>query len=128
MRRSEALVYRHKIENAATHLSDEEALQSVELFAKWEKDINVIVGERRQYLGVLYEVKQSHRTQADWTPDITPALWKVVSLEEWPEWVPPTGAQDAYRIDAKVSHNEKHWINTIDYNTYEPGVYGWDEA
>lgn len=31
-------------------------------------------------------------------------------------------------IGDKVSHNEKHWICNMDYCTYEPGVYGWDEV
>ena len=34
-------------------------------------------------------------------------------------------AQETIKDD-KVSHNGQHWINTIDYNTYEPGVYGWN--
>jgi hypothetical protein len=71
---------------------------------------------------------QAHTTQADWTPDITPAMWVVVSLDEWPEWVQPIGAQDAYAKDAKVSHNDKHWISDVDANVWEPSVYGWSEA
>lgn len=27
----------------------------------------------------------------------------------------------------KVSHLEKHWVSTMDYNVYEPSVYGWNE-
>lgn len=42
-------------------------------------------------------------------------------------WVQPTGAHDAYANGAVVSHNDKVWINTVDANTYEPGVYGWNE-
>ena len=32
------------------------------------------------------------------------------------------------KLRAKVSHNDKHWVSTLDANTYEPGVYGWTEA
>lgn len=35
---------------------------------------------------------------------------------------------DRYRLGSKVSHNAKHWVSEIDFNTYEPGVYGWSEA
>ena len=52
----------------------------------------------------------------------------MVSLEEWPAWVQPTGAHDAYAKGAKVSHNDKHWISEVDDNTWEPGVYGWTEV
>lgn len=43
------------------------------------------------------------------------------------EWVQPTGAHNAYPIGAKVSYNNKYWINTAPANIYTPGVYGWDE-
>lgn len=128
MTRQEALEYRRKIETAAAQQSDELALESIELFPKWEAGISVTAGDRYQYNGVLYRVVQSHMTQSDWTPDITQALWTVVSLEEWPEWVQPTGAQDAYMIGDKVSHNGKHWESNVDNNVWAPGVYGWSEV
>lgn len=56
--------------------------------------------------------------------------WKEVGsgeAEEWPEWVQPTGAHDAYSQGAKVSHNGKHWTSDVDGNVWEPGVYGWTE-
>ena len=27
----------------------------------------------------------------------------------------------------KVRHNDDIWQSTVDYNTWEPGVYGWDK-
>lgn len=128
MTRAEALAYRKTIENAAALQSDEAALENIYLYPQWEADIVVQVGERYRYGDTLYKCLQNHTTQADWTPDVTPALWVVVSLNEWPEWVQPTGAQDAYAKDAKVSHNDKHWISDVDANVWEPGVYGWSEA
>ena len=127
MTRQEALEYRRKIETAAAQQSDELALESIELFPKWAAGISVTAGERYQYNGVLYRVVQSHTTQSDWTPDITQALWTVVSLEEWPEWIQPTGSSDAYNKGDKVSHNGKHWVSDVDANVWAPGVYGWSE-
>ena len=127
MTRQEALEYRRKIETAAAQQSDELALESIELFPRWAAGISVTAGERYQYNGVLYRVVQSHTTQSDWTPDITQALWTVVSLEEWPEWVQPTGSSDAYNKGDKVSHNGKHWVSDVDANVWAPGVYGWSE-
>lgn len=89
--------------------------------------MDVLAGERYKYNDVLYKVVQSHKTQSNWTPDITPALFTPVSIDEWPEWVQPTGAQDAYAKGAKVSHNEQHWESDVDNNVWEPGVYGWTE-
>ena len=48
--------------------------------------------------------------------------------EEYPEWVQPTGAHDAYAQGAKVSHNGKKWTSDIAANVWEPGVYGWTEV
>ena len=116
---------RQYIEKAALSLTDEDALDAVELYPIWQINTAYAVSDRIRHEGILYRCVQAHTSQADWTPDATPALWTVVSLDEWPEWVQPTGAQDAYMKGDKVSHNGKHWVCDMDYCTYEPGVYGW---
>lgn len=113
------------LRDAAT---DESALESVDIYPAWKADTEYTIGYRVAFDGNLYKCVQAHTSQADWTPDATPALWTRVSVEEWPEWVQPTGAQDAYNTGDKVSHLEKHWISTMDANVFEPGVYGWQEA
>ena len=127
MTRGKAKQLRALIESLAITLDDATALTGVELFPVWATDTAYAVGDRVQYNGVLYKCIQAHTSQADWMPDATPALWVIVSVEEWPEWIQPTGAHDAYDKDAKVSHNGKHWKSTMDANVYEPGVYGWEE-
>lgn len=101
----------------------------VVLYETWQSGKEYQVGDMVIYLGNLYECIQAHTSQDDWTPALVPALWKRESTpgEEWPDWVQPTGAHDAYAKDDKVSHNSKRWISAIDANVYEPGVYGWDE-
>ena len=117
------------IEKAATNLTDDDALQAVKLFPQWVVEHAYVVGERLQYNGVLYRVVQAYTSQADWTPDITPALFVVVSLDEWPEFVQPTGAHDAYNKGDKVTFEGKHYISLIDANVYSPAAYpaGWQE-
>ena len=124
-----ARALRPYIEKAAISLTDEDALQAVELFPQWVTGHAYAVGERLQYNGVLYRVVQAHTSQADWTPDITPALFVVVSLDEWPEFVQPTGAHDAYNKGDKVTFEGKHYISLIDGNVYSPTAYpaGWQE-
>ena len=124
-----ARALRPYIEKAASSLTDEDALQAVELFPQWVVEHAYVVGERLQYNGVLYRVVQAHTSQADWAPDKTPALFVVVSLDEWPEFVQPTGAHDAYKKGDKVTFNGKHYISLIDANVYSPAVYpaGWQE-
>lgn len=113
---------------AISYLDDEQAESVTDLFPLWESGVVYAVGDRRQFDGLLYRCVQAHTSQADWTPPAVPALWVRTSTEEWPEWIQPTGAHDAYDKGAKVSHNGKHWISDIDANVYEPGVYGWSEA
>lgn len=127
MTREEAYAYRHKIERAAESQDDAQALESIELFPKWEPGISVAVGERYQHLGKLYRVVQAHTTQAEWEPQDTPALWTEVSLDEWPEWKQPTGAQDAYNTGDKVTFEGAHYVSLIDGNIWSPTAYpaGW---
>ena len=124
-----ARALRPYIEKASISLTDEDALQAVELFPQWVTGHAYVVDERLQYNGVLYRVVQAHISQADWTPDITPSLFVVVSLDEWPEFVQPTGAHDAYNKGDKVTFNGKHYISLIDGNVYSPAAYpaGWQE-
>jgi hypothetical protein len=129
MTREEARAYRRKIETAAETQSDEAALESIDLFQKWKPDIDVVADERYQYSGKLYRVVQAHHTQADWTPDVVPALFVVVSLEAWPEWVQPTGAHDAYNKGDKVTFEGQHYVSLIDGNVWSPAAYpqGWEK-
>lgn len=126
MTRAKAKQLRQLIEQLAVTLADETALTGVELFPMWATDTAYAVGDRVQHGGTLYKCVQAHTSQADWTPDATPALWVVVSIDEYPEWVQPTGAHDAYNTGDKVSYNGKHYISTIDANSYAPDVYGWE--
>ena len=116
-------------EKASVSLTDEDALQAVELFPQWVTGHAYAVDERLQYKNVLYRVVQAHTSQSDWTPDKTPALFVVVSLDEWPEFVQPTGAHDAYNKGDKVTFEGKHYISLIDGNVYSPAAYpaGWQE-
>lgn len=108
-------------------VDDETALTGKELYPVWAENISVSVNDRYQYNDKLYKCVQAHTTQADWTPDVTPALWVEVSLDEFPEWKQPAGAHDAYAKGDKVKHNGKKWESTADANVWEPGVYGWNE-
>jgi hypothetical protein len=115
------------LQPSVEELDDEVAEKVPSLFEPWKPGEDVVAGVRRYYkgTGLVYECVIGHRTQEDWTPDVTPNLWKVVRMEEWPEWVQPAGAHDAYAKDAKVAHNGEHWMSDYDGNVWEPGVFGW---
>lgn len=125
MTRAKAKQLRKLIEHLAITLDDETALTGVELFPMWGIDIDYAVDDRVQHEGTLYKCVQAHTSQENWTPDATPALWVIVTVEEWPEWVQPAGSHDSYGKGSKVTHNGQKWISDVDSNVWEPGVYGW---
>lgn len=112
--------FRQFIEAMAVNATDEEALDNILAFPKWEVGKEYVKDERIRYENVLYKVLQSHTSQADWTPDVAISLYVRVSIEEYPDWVQPQGAHDAYNKGDKVTHKEKHWVSLIDANVYEP--------
>ena len=121
---------RKAIEQASETLEDEVAVEVPELFPKWKPDTEYAVGDRVQNGGVLYKILVAHTSQADWIPKNTPSLYAEVLIPDpgtIPEWVQP-GSTNAYMKGDKVRHNGDVWISIIDFNVYEPGVYGWDKT
>ena len=127
--RQHALHLRALMEQTATTLTDEEALTGIELFPLWKVDTAYAVNDRIRYGEKLYRCVQAHTSQAEWTPDVTPALWtEVAKPGEIPVWKQPTGAQDAYMVGDKVHYptaEDPVYESILDYNTYAPDVYGW---
>ena len=131
MKREHLYRLRDLIRQAAEALPDADALDGVELFAPWMPDTDYVKGQRVRRGGMLFRlIPETHHSQADWPPELVPAVWARVDnpAEEWPEWRQPLGSEDAYPAGAKVSHNGKHWISDLDGNVWEPGTYGWSEA
>lgn len=130
--RNKARELRRLIEKAAISLSDEDAIEAVELYPGWKPDTAYEVDVRISYAGKLYRVVQAHTSQADWTPDITPALYtEVAKPGDIPVWKQPTGAQDAYMKGDKVYFPDADgpvYISIVDNNVWAPDVYGWDEV
>ena len=116
---------------AEENLTDEEAVENVELFPAWDGNNHVYaVGDRVRYEGILYSVLQPHTSQSDWTPDVAVSLYARVLIpdpEVIPEWEQPLST-NPYMMGDRVRHVEKIWVSTVDDNVWEPGVYGWEEV
>lgn len=82
---SDVAAARAVVEAGAATFSDGEAAKVPYMSKKWVVGETVEPGDRRYYepTGRLYKVRdgQGHTTQADWTPDKTPAMWAVVDVE-----------------------------------------------
>ena len=133
MDRSEILVQaraaRAKMEQAMQYVPDEAVAEYTSFFPAYEAGHTYAAGDRFRYEGELYKVLQGHTAQGDWPPNTAVSLYVRIAdpAEEWPDWVQPLGAHDVYPQGAKVSHQGKRWVSGMDANTYEPGVYGWEE-
>lgn len=131
----QAQAIRKAMDVAGATLTEEQALECVRLYRPWEVGKSYTVGEYLTF-GVnsvgdpqLYKVVQSHTSQADWEPDITPALYDAIGLDAdgYPVWSQPTGAHDAYNKGDIVNYNGVLYESVIDGNTYSPDAYpaGW---
>lgn len=97
-----------------------EKLQAL-VVSDWAVGVAYEAGAQVVYEDTLYTCIQAHTSQADWTPDKTPSLWKLGRKpDEIPEWVQPTGAHDAYAIGDKVRHSGSIWESLVDGNVWEP--------
>lgn len=125
---------RKLIEKAAVSLADEDALTAVALFPRWKPDTAYSVNDRIRYADKLYRVVQAHTSQADWTPDATPALYTEIALPGTiPVWKQPTGSQDAYNKGDQVHYPDADgpvYESLIDANIWSPEAYpaGWQLA
>lgn len=130
MKRVHAKRLRALIEQTAVNLTDTEALTGIELFPLWNDSKTYQTGDRVRFEDTLYKCLQSHDAQPSWKPSEAVSLWVRIDDPsiEFPAWIQPTGAHDAYAKGAKVSHKDKHWVSDIDANVYEPSVYGWSEV
>lgn len=116
-------------------LTDEQAETVPDAFPAWVPNTDYKAGDRRRYSdGYLYKCVQAHKSQEDWTPDKTPALWtRIGEPGEIPVWVQPTGAQDAYNTGDKVHFptiEDPVYESTVDGNVWSPADYpaGWAEV
>ena len=129
---------RRALQMFAQTLTDEEAMEIATVYPAYEVGKAYAVNEMLIY-GVntvgdpqLYRVVQAHTSQADWTPDATPALYTPIGLTEegYPVWSQPTGAQDAYNIGDIVDYNGTLYKSLIDGNVWSPEAYpaGWEKV
>lgn len=119
------------IERAMQAMDDATALTAVELYPAWSGDgTPYAADERVRYGGVLYRVLQAHTSQQAWTPVDAPSLFAKVLIPDpgdVPAWEQPEST-NPYMAGDRVTHGGRTWVSTVDYNVWEPGVYGWEEV
>ena len=89
-------------------------------------------GDIVNYNGELYESTLDGNV---WAPDIYPDGWKKVEPgggeegepeppepTDYPDWVQPTGAHDAYNTGDIVRYNGQLYVSKMDGNVYSPDL------
>lgn len=65
----------------ANVIDEQTAVQHKEQFERWTGGVTYKVDQMRMYADRLYKCRQEHTSAAHQTPDIIPAIWKVIDLE-----------------------------------------------
>lgn len=109
-----AVELRPIIEQAAVSLSDGEAATVPELITAWSYPVDYAEGDRRSFGGKVYKCRQAHTSQADWTPDKTPALWAVIDAEHAGTQADPIPAARGMEYEYG-----KYYLDSEDGKTYK---------
>lgn len=117
------------IEKAALSLSDEDALQAINLFTTWKPNKAYVVDERVNYEGILYKCLQAHTALESWTPTAAPSLWAKVLIPDpdvIPDWEQPDST-NPYMEGDKVRFEGQVYESLINNNVWSPSAYpaGW---
>lgn len=97
-------------------LDDTTVAEFPELFVQWDENwrgkAGDIVRDEGQLYRSIHDVTDAGQNRK---PSENPSMWTRIGnpLEEFPEWIQPLGAHDAYSKGAKVSHNGKKWTSTL---------------
>ena len=96
--------------------------------------------QRDELIAAAREKANPHNSYCEWQAEID-RIWEAIRklqsaapvetpkepADEYPAYVQPTGAHDAYPIGAKVTFKAKRYVSKIAANVWAPDVYpaGW---
>lgn len=104
---------------------EEEARQNanpVNSYAPLEEQLNALI--------VRVDTLENKVSQLEKTTTGEPTEEPTEPVEEYPEYVQPTGAHDAYKVGDKITYNGKKYICKLDGCVWNPDTYpvGWEEV
>ena len=129
----EAREYRRLLNTVIADLDDETAESVKVLYPNWAIGVDYVVGDKRNYNGVLYKCLQNHTSQESWNPQDAHSLWaKVLNPgPDIPVWEQPS-AENPYMTGDKVHYptiDDPVYVSLIDNNVWSPEAYpaGWQQ-
>lgn len=86
--------------------------------------------ERLNDLITRVDILENKVSQLEKTSTGEPTEEPTEPVEEYPEYVQPTGAHDAYHVGDKITYNDKHYECIFDGCVWNPDEYpqGWKEV
>lgn len=127
---------RMAVQTYITALPEEQAITVASVYPEWRANKQYYAKDWVKY-GVdsygdtqLYQVLQDHISMAEWSPDVATGLFKAVGVAEdgTRKWSQPCGVSDAYMAGDIVDYNGVKYISDMDYNVWEPTIYGWSKC
>ena len=127
----QAKAIRKSINTVTANLTDEQAVEVMELYMPWTVGEAVAVGDMRRDESKLYRCIQAHTTQAEWKPALVPALWvEIAPVGEYREIKDNMLATEAFALGEIGWYRNKTdlYKSLIDANVYTPETYpqGWE--
>ena len=113
-----AAAARIRIKSQLGSLGDAALSEVAGLFPDWAPGVAVQPGDVLAWDGTLVEVIQAHTTQADWTPDKVPALFRVHRSPAMTEWV----AGIAVKVGERFMYGGSTWEVVQSHRTQA----GWE--
>lgn len=116
------------------NLTDEQKTELIELARE-----NAI--PENSYAGIQNQLDSIFENLADIVEEILAMREDIAQLQggttlplpepdEWPEYVAPTGAHDAYKVGDKITFKGAHYICKMDGCVWDPETYpaGWEKT
>lgn len=114
-----------------------------ELTEEQKKELETLARDKaipeNSYAGLQEQINKLYQTVSEVTAAIADITERVTILEggeppappepeEWPEYVQPTGAHNAYNTGDKITYNGHHYICKMDGCVWNPTDYpaGWE--
>ncbi len=114
------------------NLSDEQRAELVELAREHAAPSNSYASVQQQLKGMFANMTEIAEKINKLSDRITALEGGVVETpsepDEWPEYVQPIGAHDAYKIGDKITYGGQHYVCRMDGCVWTPDVYpaGWE--
>ncbi|GJE92257.1 carbohydrate-binding module family 12 protein [Phanerochaete sordida] len=94
------------------------------MVASWEPGTQYNIGDVVEYQGHRYKIIQPHRSQGDWTPDVTPALWGREPDNTWGDEKQGGGG---YQPSYDQPPAQQPYVESRPPMEQQPSGNNWDE-